>query len=216
MNLPELARYFPELDAVQRRRFAQLPALYAGWNSRINVVSRKDIDNLEAHHILHSLAIARFCRFPDGLSVMDAGTGGGFPGIPLAILFPDCHFTLVDAVAKKIKVVQAVADALGLQNVTPLCGRVEQLTEHFDVVVSRAVTNLPDFIGWVWPRLRPAGSLGKPRGVICLKGGDLTAEIAAAVKKMPDTAPPPVVVEIKQWFDNEFFETKKVVCLAGA
>ena len=214
MNLPALDRYFPELDAVQRSRFAQLPALYAEWNSRINVVSRKDIAALEVHHILHSLAIARFCRFPRGLSVMDAGTGGGFPGIPLAILFPECHFTLVDAVAKKIKVAQAVTDALGLQNVTPRCGRVEQLSERFDVVVSRAVTNLPDFIGWVWPRLRPAGALKPPHGVICLKGGDLTAEIAAAVEKLPATAPLPAVVEIKQWFDNEFFETKKIVYLA--
>lgn len=212
MNLPELARYFPELDAVQRRRFEQLPALYAGWNSRINVVSRKDIDALEVHHILHSLAIARFCSFPCGASVMDAGTGGGFPGIPLAILFPGCHFTLVDAIAKKIKVVQAITEALGLQNVTPLCSRVEQVPGSFDVVVSRAVTNLPDFIDWVWPRLRPSGSLSGTRGIICLKGGDLTAEIAAAAKKLPDT--PPVVVEIKQWFGNEFFETKKIVYLA--
>jgi 16S rRNA (guanine527-N7)-methyltransferase len=214
MNLPELTRYFPELDAVQRRRFEQMPALYAEWNSRINVVSRKDIDALEVHHILHSLAIARFCRFARGISVMDAGTGGGFPGIPLAILFPDCHFTLVDAIAKKIKVVQAVTDALGLQNVTPLCGRVEQVPAKFDVVVSRAVTNLPDFIDWVWPRLRPAGTLSPPHGIVCLKGGDLTAEMAAVVKKLPPSAPAPTVVEIKQWFDNEFFETKKIVYLA--
>jgi 16S rRNA (guanine527-N7)-methyltransferase len=211
MNLPELARYFPELDDVQRQRFAQLPALYAEWNSRINVVSRKDIDALEVHHILHSLAIARFCRFAPGTSVMDVGTGGGFPGIPLAILFPDCRFTLVDAVAKKIKVVQAIADALGLQNVTPLWCRAEQVSETFDVAVSRAVTNLPVFVEWVWPRLRP-GALHPPHGVICLKGGDLTAEVAATAEKLPGTAP--LVVEIKQWFDNEFFETKKIVYLA--
>jgi 16S rRNA (guanine527-N7)-methyltransferase len=211
--MPELARYFPELDAEQRRRFEQLPALYAEWNSRINVVSRKDIGALEVHHILHSLAIARFCPFPGGLSVMDVGTGGGFPGIPLAILFPACRFTLVDAVAKKIKVVQAITDALGLQNVTPLWSRVEQVPGSFDVVVSRAVTNLPDFIDWVWPRLRPAGLPPRPRGIICLKGGDLTAEVAAAAEKHPH-APPPLVLDIKQWFDNEFFETKKIVYLA--
>jgi 16S rRNA (guanine527-N7)-methyltransferase len=146
--------------------------------------------------------------------VIDVGTGGGFPGIPLAILFPGCHFTLVDAVAKKIKVVQAVTDALGLQNVTPLCSRVEQAPGMFDVAVSRAVTNLPGLITWVWPRLRPSGALTRPHGMICLKGGDLAAEIAAAVQKLPDTAPPPVVEEIKQWFDNEFFETKKIIYLA--
>jgi 16S rRNA (guanine527-N7)-methyltransferase len=211
MNLPELARYFPELDDVQRRRFEQLPALYAEWNSRINVVSRKDIDALEVHHILHSLAIARFCRFAPGTSVMDVGTGGGFPGIPLAILFPDCRFTLVDAVAKKIKVVQAITDALGLQNVTPLWCRVEQMPGTFDVVVSRAVANLPVFVEWVWPRLRP-GALHPPHGIICLKGGDLTAEVAAVAEKLPGASP--LVAEIKQWFDNEFFETKKIVYLA--
>jgi 16S rRNA (guanine527-N7)-methyltransferase len=213
MRLTELARYFPELDAAQRQRFAQLPALYAGWNSRINVVSRKDIDALEVHHILHSLAIAKFCAFAPGTSVMDAGTGGGFPGIPLAILFPEAHFTLVDAVAKKIKVVQAVTEALGLRNVTPVCGRVEQLPGRFDVVVSRAVTGLPAFVEWVWPRLRP-GTQHPPHGIICLKGGDLNAEIAAAVRQLPAGTPSPVVADIIQWFDNEFFETKKVIYLA--
>ncbi|MDR3185124.1 MAG: 16S rRNA (guanine(527)-N(7))-methyltransferase RsmG [Prevotellaceae bacterium] len=211
MTLTELARYFPDLDAVQQQRFEQLPALYAEWNSRINVVSRKDIDALEVHHILHALAIARFCRFAPGASVMDAGTGGGFPGIPLAILFPEVHFTLVDAVGKKIKVVQAITEALGLRNVTPVCGRVEQLPGRFDVVVSRAVAGLPVLVEWVWPLLRPGAP---PHGIICLKGGDLTAEITAAVQKLPASAPSPVVVDIKQWFDNAFFDTKKIVYLA--
>jgi 16S rRNA (guanine527-N7)-methyltransferase len=211
MELTQIARYFPDLTAEQKNRFEQLISLYNEWNSRINVVSRKDIDALEVHHILHSLAIAKFCNFAPGTSILDVGTGGGFPGIPLAILFPECRFTLVDSIAKKIKVVQAVAAALELKNVAALPVRSEQVPGTFDFVVSRAVTALPVFIGWVWPKIKPGAVQSVPNGIIYLKGGDLTEEIAATSKKLPRGALPPEEYEISQWFDNEFFETKKII-----
>jgi 16S rRNA (guanine527-N7)-methyltransferase len=211
MELTQLTRYFPTLDTLQRQRFEQLPALYAEWNSCINVISRKDTEALEEHHILHSLAIAKFCTFAPGASIIDIGTGGGFPGIPLAILFPHCRFTLVDSIAKKIKVVQAVAEALGLQNVTPVCSRAEQLKGPFDVMVCRAVAGLSVLVEWTWPLLTPMKLPQPPHGIICLKGGDVTAEIAAITRTLPH---PPVVAEVKEWFDNEFFETKKIIYIA--
>ncbi|MDR3235862.1 MAG: 16S rRNA (guanine(527)-N(7))-methyltransferase RsmG [Prevotellaceae bacterium] len=214
MELTEITRYFPELSGEQQRQLGLLPQCYTEWNSRINVVSRKDIDALEVHHILHSLAIAKCFRFAAGDAIIDIGTGGGFPGIPLAVLFPECRFTLVDSIAKKIKVVAAVTETLGLQNVTPLCSRAEQLTERFDVVVSRAVASLPVFIDWALPLLKPSSAKKPPHGIVYLKGGDVTTEIAETMAKLPKQTPTPNIFDIKQWFDNEFFETKKIIYFA--
>ncbi len=186
----------------QKEQFAALPALYADWNSKINVVSRKDIDQLDLHHVQHSLAIARFVDeklggWPAGTTVVDVGCGGGFPGIPLAIMYPDVRFLLVDRIGKKIKVAQAVADAIGLQNVETRHAGIEEVKQTFDYAVSRAVMNLPDLLKLVKRCTR--------RGLICLKGGDLTDELAPAIAKGT------VVEPISQWLDDEFFETKLVV-----
>ena len=194
-------RYFPNLTARQREQFAAMPGLYKEWNAKINVVSRKDIDSIEEHHILHSLAIARTGLIVPGESVLDVGCGGGFPGIPLAVYYPDVQFTLVDSIGKKIKVVQEVASALGLTNVRAEHCRVEQLDggrSRFDWVVSRAVTDLKTFVGWTWGRTT--------YGIIYLKGGDLDAEIAEAGRKTEQ-------LPISTWFGEEFFETKKVLVL---
>jgi len=211
MVLELLHPYFPKLSAEQQLQFAQLEPLYKEWNERINVISRKDIEALAEHHILHSLAIAKFCSFSGGAAILDAGTGGGFPGIPLAILFPDCRFTLVDAIGKKIKVVQVVIDAIGLKNVTTLHARCETLKQQFDFVISRAVTDLPAFVGWVWPLIRTGNKQAVPNGIIYLKGGDLQAELAETIKKLPHKASPPEEIMISKWFDNEFFTTKKLI-----
>lgn len=194
-------RYFPNLTARQREQFAAMPGLYKEWNAKINVVSRKDIDSIEEHHILHSLAIARTGLIVPGESVLDVGCGGGFPGIPLAVYYPDVQFTLVDSIGKKIKVVQEVAASLGLTNVRAEHCRVEQLDggrSRFDWVVSRAVTDLKTFVRWTWGRTT--------YGIIYLKGGDLDAEIAEAGRKTEQ-------LPISTWFGEEFFETKKVLVL---
>ncbi|MCL2098098.1 MAG: 16S rRNA (guanine(527)-N(7))-methyltransferase RsmG [Bacteroidales bacterium] len=214
MVLSVIHRYFPELSILQQQQFEQLEPLYREWNERINVVSRKDIDALAEHHILHSLAIAKFCRFAAGATILDVGTGGGFPGIPLAIFFPDCRFTLVDSIGKKIKVVQAISDAIGLKNVTALHLRCESLKQQFDFVVSRAVTDLPTFVSWVWPLIKIGAKQAAPNGIIYLKGGDLQVELAETVKKLPKNALPPEEFMISKWFDNEFFITKKLIYLA--
>jgi 16S rRNA (guanine527-N7)-methyltransferase len=198
---------------VQEQQFEQLAPLYREWNERINVISRKDIDALAEHHVLHSLAIAKFCRFTPGTTILDVGTGGGFPGIPLAVFFPDCRFTLVDAIGKKIKVVQAVADAIGLKNVTAIHSRCEAIKQQFDFVVSRAVTDMPAFVGWVWPLIKIGANQAIPNGIIYLKGGDLQEELAKTVKKLPKNAFPPEEFAISEWFDNEFFTTKKLIYL---
>jgi len=213
MVLKFIHRYFPELSAEQQQQFEQLEPLYKEWNERINVVSRKDIDALAERHILHSLAIAKFCSFTPNTKILDVGTGGGFPGIPLAIFFPDCHFTLVDAIGKKIKVVQAVADAIGLKNVTALHTRCETMRQQFDFVVSRAVTDLPAFVAWVWPLIRIGATQAVPNGIICLKGGDLQEELTNTIKKLPKKAFSPEEFMISKWFDNEFFTTKKLIYL---
>lgn len=194
-------RYFPDLTPRQREQFAAMPGLYREWNARINVISRKDIDHIEEHHILHSLAIARTGLIVPGETVLDVGCGGGFPGIPLAVFYPDVQFTLVDSIGKKIRVVQEVAAALGLANVRAEHSRVEQLDggrSRFDWVVSRAVTDLRTFVGWTWGRTT--------YGIIYLKGGDLDDEIAAAGRQTEQ-------LPVSTWFAGEFFETKKVLVL---
>ncbi|WP_297831446.1 16S rRNA (guanine(527)-N(7))-methyltransferase RsmG [uncultured Rikenella sp.] len=194
-------RYFPDLTPRQREQFAAMPDLYREWNARINVVSRKDIDRIEEHHILHSLAIARTGLIVPGETVLDVGCGGGFPGIPLAVFYPDVQFTLVDSIGKKIRVVQEIATALGLDNVRAEHSRVEQLDggrSRFDWVVSRAVTDLRTFVGWTWGRTT--------YGIIYLKGGDLDEEIAAAGRRTEQ-------LPVSTWFDSEFFQTKKVLVL---
>lgn len=203
-DLEKIYGYFPELEAVQRERLAALYDLYAAWNAKINVVSRKDFDQLYVRHVLHSLAIAKVCRFDDGARILDVGCGGGFPSIPLAILFPGAHFTAADSIRKKITVVEGVTSGLGLTNVTPRCVRVETLTERFDYVVSRAVTAMPEFVKWVWPRLERGRRGTLPNGILYLKGGDLAEELARTGRRW-------TLYAISDFFDDPFFETKKVV-----
>jgi 16S rRNA (guanine527-N7)-methyltransferase len=199
-----IASYFPSLTEKQRQQFAQLESLYAEWNEKINVISRKDIDNLYVNHVLHSLGIARVQAFKPGAHVLDVGTGGGFPGIPLAILYPQTRFHLVDSIGKKIAVVNAVAQALGLQNVRAEQARAETLKGQYDFIVSRAVTRLKEFYGWVHPRCATRSVHELHNGILYLKGGDLEEELAELKK-------PYRVFELSDFFAEEFFETKKVV-----
>jgi 16S rRNA (guanine527-N7)-methyltransferase len=199
-------KYFPDLAPLQRERFAALGGLYGEWNARINVISRRDMEHFYERHVLHSLAIARVCAFADGARVMDVGSGGGFPGVPLAIMFPEARFTLVDSIGKKVGVIRGVCEALGLENVTAVNARAEQVVGRFDYVVSRAVTDMATFAGWVWDKIE-AGQRGSlSNGILYLKGGDLTAELAAAGR-------PYTLYDIADFFDEEFFATKKVVYL---
>ena len=199
-----IEKYFPELTPVQRERFAALYDLYAAWNAKINVVSRKDFDQLYLRHVLHSLAIAKVCRFDDGARVLDVGCGGGFPSVPLAILFPGAHFTAADSIRKKITVVEGVSQSLGLTNLTPHCVRVETLPERCDYVVSRAVTAMPEFVEWIWSKIDRGQRGTLPNGILYLKGGDLAEELARTGKRWD-------LYDIRTFFDEEFFETKKVV-----
>lgn len=196
-------QYFPNLSEQQKQQFEQLYPLYVEWNAKINVISRKDIEELYVHHVLHALSIAKLVNFKNVHTILDIGTGGGFPGIPLAILFPEIQFHLVDSIGKKITVVQAVADGLGLQNVKAEQARAEQITGKYDIVMCRAVTQLIEFYGWITKNLKPDSE------VVCLKGGDLQEEIrtfksAFRNKKVKEYF-------ISNLFEHPFFETKKLV-----
>lgn len=207
-----IKEYFPHLTAHQLEQFSKLGDLYTEWNAQINVISRKDIDQLYTRHVLHSLGIVSVVRFREslpntsgGTRVLDVGTGGGFPGIPLAVMFPKTSFHLIDAIGKKIKVVDAVVEALGLENVTTEHGRAETVKGRFDFIVSRAVTNMPDFVTWVKNKVRKDSFHTLKNGILYLKGGDLTEEL----KQFPKAR----VYELEEVFEDPFFQTKKVVHL---
>lgn len=197
-------KYFPHLTSEQRGRFTALDALYRDWNAKINVISRKDIDNLYEHHVLHSLGIAQVINFKPGTSIMDLGTGGGFPGIPLAIMFPEVHFHLVDSIGKKIRVCDEVRTALGLTNVTTEWTRAENIKEKYDFVVSRAVMPLTDLVRLIRKNIARDSHNAMPNGLICLKGGELEHEV------MPMKSHT-MVTDLSDYFDEEFFATKRVV-----
>lgn len=202
--MEEILRYFPHLTESQREQYARLGELYPSWNSKINVISRKDIDNLYVNHVLHSLAIAKFMDAVDGTRFMDLGTGGGFPGIPLAIMFPDCHFHLIDRIGKKIKVASGIADEIGLKNVTFQHGDVGECHEMFDFVVSRAVMRLDEMLPLVRKNIARSSHNAYPNGLICLKGGDLSDE-TVKIKS------PILEVNVSDYFSEPYFETKKLV-----
>ena len=197
-------KYFPELTEEQREQFAALYDLYTDWNSKINVISRKDITNLYEHHVLHSLAIAKAIQFRPETEVMDLGTGGGFPGIPLAIMFPDARVQLVDSIGKKVKVATEIAQSVGLKNVTTRHCRAEDEKKKFDFIVSRAVMPLADLIKIVRKNIRKEQKNSYPNGILCLKGGDLSRELAPFKHKAE-------VIDLNNYFNEEYFDTKKLV-----
>ena len=205
MNSEVIFKYFPDLTENQKNQFDKLGELYAYWNERINVISRKDFKNFYIHHVLHSLAIAKFVQFKDFTKVMDAGTGGGFPGIPLAIMFPETSFYLIDSIGKKIKVVNEVAMSLGLKNVKDQQIRVEQVDSSFDFIISRAVTSLPDFVKWTGYKFHKKSFNSLKNGILYLKGGDIKEELMAVKRQQKK------VFELSVYFTEPFFETKKLV-----
>lgn len=199
-----ILRYYPELDEKQVRQFTMLYDLYKEWNAKINVISRKDIDNLYIHHILHSLGVEKMIRFSSHSSVLDVGTGGGFPGIPLAILFPEVSFHLVDSIGKKINVAQAVANEIGLTNITTCHCRIEDEKQKYDFIVSRAVMPLSNLAKLTRKNIRTEQQNALPNGLICLKGGDLQHEIAPFAKQV-------ITVDLSDYYQESFFSTKKVI-----
>ena len=204
--MEHILKYFPELTDVQRNQLAQLETLYPEWNAKINVISRKDIENLEVNHILHSLGLVRFVKFTPGTRVMDLGTGGGFPGIPLAVYYPDVSFHLVDRIGKKLKVAQDIAERIGLTNVTFQHGDVKEVKGKFDFVVSRAVMDLGDMVPLVKRYIDSEDRNAVPNGLLCLKGGDLSDEISKYRNKA-------LIDELSSYFKEEFFKTKKILYL---
>ena len=205
MNSVQLIlKYFPDLTEKQIEQFSKLLEVYTFWNNQINVISRKDTDNFYERHVLHSLGIAKIMKFKDGADIMDIGTGGGFPGIPLAILYPNCNFTLVDSIGKKIKVVNEVARAIGLTNVTGIHERAENIDKQFDFIVSRAVTAMPDFIKWINGKFKKKSVHDLKNGILYLKGGDLKEEMKGVNRYF-------YMHNLPDHFSEEFFETKKVV-----
>lgn len=203
-----LRHYFPGLSETQFNRFERLLPLYREWNEQINVISRKDIDQLYERHVLHSLGIAKVVTFADGSTVLDAGTGGGFPGIPLAIYFPGVQFYLVDSIGKKVKVVNEIVNALQLENVSAMQGRVEEVKQQFDFTVSRAVAPLAEMVRWLKPLVRKGQSSSLPNGMLFLKGGILADEIKASGREVR-------IFELKNFFSEDFFSEKKVLYLPG-
>ena len=204
MNSDLIVKYFPDITEHQKQQYDKLGALYEEWNARINVVSRKDMEHLYTRHILHSLAIAKVCQFEAGARVVDIGCGGGFPSVPLAIMFPEVEFVACDSIAKKIRVVEGIKEGAEINNLRAVNCRAEQLGEKFDYVVSRAVTEMARFMPWAWPLLRKGQRGTLPNGILYLKGGDLAEELAATRRHWD-------LYDIRTMFDDEFFDTKRVV-----
>ena len=202
--MENILKYFPDITPRQKEQFEALYDLYYDWNSKINVISRKDIENLYLHHVLHSLAIAKYITFKPGTTIMDMGCGGGFPGIPLAIMFPEVQFHLVDSIGKKVRVAAEIANAIGLTNVRTSHSRAEEIKEKYSFVVSRAVMQLPDLVKICRKNISKEQNNALPNGIICLKGGDMTAE-TAAFKNCRE------IVDVSDYFQEEFFKDKKVV-----
>lgn len=201
-----LEKYFTSLTPIQKEQFAALFDLYSDWNTKINVISRKDIENLYTHHILHSLGIAKFIDIKDGSTVIDVGTGGGFPGVPLAIFFPNVEFVMLDSIGKKVRVAKEISESIGLNNVDFVHSRMEDEKRKYDFVVSRAVMQMPELVKRISKNISPTQKNALPNGVICLKGGDLTEELAPFKNKVD-------VFSLEQYFEEPFFETKKLVYL---